>query len=100
MMEFAYGVMGLTPEQLAGLTPFAFNQKCEGYAKKREMETENFRMLAYITYKMNAGKNDNKSMDDIWPTAQTAKRREEKNRLMAKNKKKLLIAYKKRKGIL
>lgn len=70
-MKFAFGVMGLSPEEFAGITPFYFNLKCEGFKDGQHRIEANFRKLAWITFAVNADPKAAKGMtiDSVWPVA-------------------------------
>lgn len=70
-MAFAYGVMGLSPEELAGITPFQFELKCKGFKDGQSRIEVNFRKLAWITFAVNADPKAAKGMtiDSVWPIA-------------------------------
>lgn len=70
-MKFAYGVMGLSPEEFAGITPFYFNLKCEGFKDGQHRIEANFRKLGWITFAVNADPGASKGMtiDSVWPIA-------------------------------
>jgi len=73
--------LGLSPEQLAGLTPFQFELKCKGFKSLRIDEENQFRKLAYIIFCLNADPKSSKNitMDDIWPNANSIKKAEVRN---------------------
>jgi len=75
--------MGLSPRELAELTPFQFEIKCRGYQKGRLAIEENFRKLGWITFAMGADPKASKkvTLDDIWPTSETVKKAKERNKL-------------------
>lgn len=101
-MEFAYGELGLSPEELAGLTPFQFELKTKGYSTKRLKDEEIFRKLGWLTFAMNADPKASKgvTLDDIWPTTATVKRAKERN-VKAKSKvyTSMVDEFKKRRGL-
>lgn len=68
--------MGLSPEQLAGLTPFQFEIKCKGYKALRIDDENRFRKLAYIHFCLNADPKNSKdiTIDDIWPNENSIKK--------------------------
>ena len=68
MQEFAYGRMGLSVEEFAGLTPFVFDLKYKGYKDLDYSHELRFRKLAYMIYAVNADPKAQKlTLDDIWP---------------------------------
>jgi hypothetical protein len=70
-MSFAYGVMGLSPEEFAGITPFQFELKCKGFKDGQSRIETNFRKLGWITFAVNADPKAAKGMtiDSVWPIA-------------------------------
>jgi len=74
--------MGLSPRELAELTPFQFEIKCRGYKTGLLVIEENFRKLGWITFAMGADPKASKklTLDDIWPTALTVKKAKERNK--------------------
>lgn len=82
-MEFAFGQMGLSPRELAELTPFQFELKCKGYRSGLLVIEENFRKLGWIVFAMNADPKSSKktTLDDIWPTTETVKLAKERNKI-------------------
>lgn len=70
-MKFAFGVMGLSPAEFAGITPFYFNLKCEGFKDGQHRIEANFRKLGWITFAVNADPKAAKGMtiDNVWPIA-------------------------------
>ena len=81
MMELAYGEMGLSPAELAGLTPFQFELKLTGFRESLLRREEDFRNLAYIFFAMNADPKASKNVtkDDIWPNGRTIKKARVRN---------------------
>lgn len=75
--------MGLSPKELAELTPFQFEIKCRGYKAGLLVIEENFRKLGWLTFAMAADPKASKkiTVDDIWPTAATVKKAKERNKL-------------------
>lgn len=74
--------MGLSPRELAELTPFQFELKCRGYKQGLLVIEENFRKLGWITFAMSADPKSAKktTVDDIWPTSETVKKAKERNK--------------------
>lgn len=101
-MEFAYGTLGLSPEQLAGLTPFQFEIKCRGFKAFRIDEENQFRKLAYIMFCLNADPKASKNVtiDDIWPNANTIKKAEKRNELTKSKVASMMDRFKKNKGLI
>lgn len=94
--------MGLSPEQLAGLTPFQFELKCKGFKSLRIDEENQFRKLAYIIFCLNADPKSSKDVeiDDIWPNANSIKKAEARNeKTKSKVYATMIDLYKKRKGL-
>jgi len=102
-MEIAYGEMGLSPEQLAGLTPFQFEIKLKGYSNGLLRREEDFRNLAWIIFGVNVSakeiKSKNITKDDIWPTALTIAKAKERNEIDKQKINHILEAFKKQKGL-
>jgi len=48
-MCFAYGVLGMSVEELAGFTLYNFDLKCEGYKQKENKEESWFRNVALFS---------------------------------------------------
>lgn len=100
-MEFAYGQMGLSPKELAELTPFQFELKVKGF-KARDIDKENyFRKLTYHLYAINVAAESRGSLDidDIWPNANTVKKAANRNKITQTKVQKTLEAFKKMKGL-
>ena len=92
--------MGLSPRELAELTPFQFELKVKGF-KARDIDIENyFRKLAYINYAIASDpKADRATMDDIWPNANTIKKAVNRNQITKSKVQKTLELFKKIKGL-
>jgi len=75
--------MGLSPRELAELTPFQFEIKCRGYKSGLLVVEENFRKLGWLVFAMGADPKSAKktTLDDIWPTVLTVKKAKERNKL-------------------
>lgn len=75
MIEVAYGHMGLTPYELALLTPYQYNLKVKGYLGKQDLTESYFRRLAYINVCINSDPKSRRKpdLDTIWPTRHTKK---------------------------
>lgn len=75
--------MGLSPRELAELTPFQFEIKCKGYREGLLVIEENFRKLGWINFAMAADPKTSKKveLDDIWPTYATVKKAKERNKI-------------------
>lgn len=67
MLKLAYGEMGLSTEELAGLTPFQFMFKIEGYRKRQRTEENNFRRLAEFVIAPHRDPKSNLNIFDLWP---------------------------------
>lgn len=70
-MAFAFGVLGLSFDEFAGMTPYIFNLKCTGFRDKQYRIESNFRKLGWITFAVNADPAKSKGMtiDNVWPVA-------------------------------
>lgn len=95
--------MGLSPAELAGLTPFQFEIKLKGFSNANLRREEDFRNLAWIIFGVNVSakeiKNKNITKDDIWPNALSiakAKNRNEESKNTINN---ILEAFKKQKAL-
>lgn len=75
--------MGLSPKELAELTPFQFELKIKGYKTSLLRREEDFRNLSYIMFSIHAdAKSKSKiTKDDIWPTVETVKKAKERNKI-------------------
>ena len=75
--------MGLSPEELAGLTPFQFELKMKGYHESLLRREEDFRNLAWIIFCVNADPKASKKVtkDDIWPNGKSIKKAKERNQV-------------------
>lgn len=93
MLEFAYGELGLTPVELAELTPFDFELKVSGHINGLERSENNFRKLAWITFALNADPKSSKgtTIDEIWPVRGTKAKRE-KTKLFSDSKMKTMMS--------
>ena len=100
-MQLAYGEMALSPEQLAGLTPFQFEMKLKGFRDGLIRREEDFRNLAWITFCLNADPKNAKKVtkDDIWPNANTVVKAKERNKEAIKHVDSILEKFKKQKGL-
>jgi hypothetical protein len=58
--------MGLSPDDLAGLTLYDFDLKCEGFKRKMQVEESLFRKVAWFSMAPHLGKNS-KGIDYFWP---------------------------------
>jgi hypothetical protein len=66
-LKYAYGVLGLSVEELAGLTPCVFELKCEGY-KMQSDHTENmFRKVAFFSMAPHLDSKNNVTPQSVWP---------------------------------
>lgn len=76
--------MGLSPAEFAALTPFFFNAKCAGYARKLDEEEEPYRMLGWITFAMAADPKEVKrrTVNDIWPKRSELKKKKQTRKTM------------------
>jgi len=91
--------MGLSPRELAELTPFQFEIKAKGFARKN-INTENyFRKLAFHLYVINTPPNSKIDIEDIWPNADTVKKAVQRNTITKSKVQKTLEAFKKQRGI-
>lgn len=93
MLEFAYGELGLSPIDLAVLTPYDFELKVSGHVNGLEKVENNFRKLAWITFALNADPKASKgtTIDEIWPVRGTKAKRE-KTALFSQTKVKSMMA--------
>lgn len=78
MLEFAYGELGLSPIDLAILTPYDFELKVSGHVNGLEKVENNFRKLAWIIFALNADPKASKgtTISEIWPVRGTKAKRE------------------------
>lgn len=91
--------MGLSPRELAELTPFQFELKAKGFARKN-ISTENyFRKLAFHLYVINTPPKTKVDIDDIWPNADTVKKATQRNMITKSKVQKTLEAFKKQRGL-
>lgn len=91
--------MGLSPIDLAELTPFQFELKVKGF-KARDIDIENyFRKLAYINYAIASDPKARGTIDDIWPNANTVKKAIQRNKITASAVQKTVLAFEKMRGL-
>lgn len=93
MLEFAYGELGLSPIELAVLTPYDFELKVAGHINGLEKVENNFRKLSWIIFALNADPKSSKgtTIDEIWPMRGTKAKRE-KTALFSQTKVKSMMA--------
>lgn len=60
--------MEMSPDDLAGLTMYDFELKCEGFGRKLKNEESLFRRVAWFAMAPHLGKNS-KGIDYFWPMA-------------------------------
>lgn len=68
-MEYAYGVLGLSVEELAGLTPFTFELKCKGYEHGKTKEEHWFRNVAWFAVAPHLDPKKHMTINKLWPMA-------------------------------
>lgn len=100
-MAFAYGRLGLTPVELAGLTPFQFELMCKGYSDAIDKEESNFRKLGWIVFAMQADPKALKktTIDEIWPTQKTVNKAKERTGITKRKVNSIMDKFKKLKNI-
>lgn len=92
--------MGLSPRELAELTPFQFELKVKGF-KARDIDIENyFRKLAYIQYAIASNPEARGTIDDIWPNANTVEKAKKRNTITKSKVQNTLAAFKKQRGLM
>lgn len=66
-MKYALGVLGLSVEELAGLTPFLFEMKCDGHKMQSDYTENMFRKVAYFAMAPHLDSKKNVTPQSVWP---------------------------------